>query len=173
MKITVALGQRGTNDNNGCGGTFVVLETDTGPDPIFVAGGAAACRGDSNYCKASLRRTGKGNDQIGSSGLQSFSPNDEHPMNVYCAGAGFFDGPNGEDLEIDSVPPQSYAQGLKGGKKGDQLIFQKSTFKLENFNPNAVGILYSKDAISIIQNWIVSRLFANIFQYLNCAEEYK
>ena len=87
-------------------------------------------------------KNGHGNDLIGSSGIQSFFPNDQE--NVYCAGAGFHQGPNVGELVADSVPPQSYAQGLKGGKEGDQLILQKSTIKLEYFNPNAVGILYSK-----------------------------
>ena len=39
QKVTVALGQRGYHDANGCGGSFVVIEKQNGPDPIFVAGG--------------------------------------------------------------------------------------------------------------------------------------
>ena len=91
-----------------------MIENENGPDPIFVAGGAAAWTGDPNYRNASLRQNGNGNDRIGSSGLQSFLPNDEN--NIYCAGAGFHEGPNVGELVADSVPPQSYAQGLKGGK---------------------------------------------------------
>ena len=91
-----------------------MIENENGPDPIFVAGGAAAWTGDPNYRNASLRQNGNGNDRIGSSGLQSFLPNDEN--NIYCAGAGFHEGPIVGELVADSVPPQSYAQGLKGGK---------------------------------------------------------
>ena len=91
-----------------------MIEKENGPDPIFVVGGAAAERGDPNYGEASLRQNGKENDRIGSSGLQSFLPDDENT--VYCAGAGFHEGPVVGELVADSVPPQSYAQGLKGGK---------------------------------------------------------
>ena len=117
--MTVALGQRGCNDCNGCGGSFCVIEKQTGSDPIFVAGGAAANigRADLNYRKASLNQTGNGNDQIGSSGFQSCFQNVQ--KNVYCAGAGFHEGPKVGVLMKDSVPPQNYAQGLKGGKGKD------------------------------------------------------
>ena len=94
-----------------------MIEKENGPDPIFIAGGAAADRGDPNYGRASLRQNGKGNDRIGSSGLQSFWPNDQ--KNVYCAGAGFHEGPIVGELVADSVPPQSYAKGLKGGMGKD------------------------------------------------------
>ena len=91
-----------------------MIEKENGPDPIFVVGGAAANRGDLNYVKASLRQNGNGNDRIGSSGIQAFWPNDEN--NIYCAGAGFHEGPIVGELVEDSIPPQSYAQGLEGGK---------------------------------------------------------
>ena len=96
-----------------------MIEKQNGPEPIFVAGGAAANApyGDSNYPKrqkASLRQHGNENDRIGSSGIQSFFRNDQ--KNFYCAGAGFHEGPNVGELVNDSIPPQSYSQGLKGGK---------------------------------------------------------
>ena len=86
------------------------------PDPIFIAGGAGVYTGRS-FAKASLLQNGNGNDLIGSSGVQSFFPNDEE--NIYCAGAGFIEGPDVSQLAEDSVPPESYAQGLKGGKGKD------------------------------------------------------
>ena len=95
-----------------------MIEKENGPEPIFVAGGAAAWIGDEYYSKASLRQNGNGNDRIGSSGRQLFFPNDENK--VYCAGAGFHEGPIVGELVADSVPPQSYAQGLKGGKGKDR-----------------------------------------------------
>ena len=91
-----------------------MIEKENGADPIFVAGGPGASIRDSDYSKASLGRNREGNDRIGSSGRQLFWPNDENK--VYCAGAGFHEGPNVGELVEDSVPPQSYAQGLKGGK---------------------------------------------------------
>ena len=108
------MGQRGSGEFCGCGGSFAVIEKQNGPKPLFVAGGAAADRGDSNHAKASLRQSGNGNDRIGSSGIQSFFLDDQ--KNFYCAGAGFHEGPNVLGLVNSSVPPQSYAQGLKGGK---------------------------------------------------------
>ena len=39
-------------------------------------------------------------------------------------------------------------------------------------NPQAVGIEILKNATLIIQKWLVSRAFANIFHYLNFSEEY-
>ena len=103
-----------------------MIEKKNGPDPIFVAGGAAAWTGYADYSRASLRQNGNGNDRIGSSGLQSFWPNDQN--NVYCAGAGFHDGPNVGELVADSVPPQSYAQGLKGGRGIDSYGLTEGGF---------------------------------------------
>ena len=94
-----------------------MIEKENGPEPIFVAGGGAANTEDPNYAKASLRQNGKGNDRIGSSGVQSFFPKAQNDF--YCAGAGFHEGPIVGELVANSVPPQSYAKGLKGGKAKD------------------------------------------------------
>ena len=90
-----------------------MIDKQNGPDPIFVAGGAAATFGDENFAKASLVQNGKGNNKIKTSGLQDFWPDDQ--KNIYSAGAGFLESPKVRELMKNSVPPQSYAQGLKGG----------------------------------------------------------
>lgn len=132
QKLTVALGQRGSGNSSGCGGSFAVIEMKNGPVPIFIAGGAAAFDyTDSNYTKASLRLNGHGNDRIGSSGQQSFLPNDQN--NFYCAGAGFHEGPNVGELVADSVPPQSYAQGLKGGRGKDRGRYHQADLREGGF----------------------------------------
>ena len=112
-KITVALGQRGKGAKvSGNGATFVVK----GPlsEPLFVAGGAGFSGSDDNYGRASLAQTANGNEKIGSSGVQVFQNGVEEDF--YCAGAGFLEAPKVGRLTEKSEPPQSYSQGLMGGK---------------------------------------------------------
>ena len=48
QRITVALGQQGTESHGDCGsgGSFVVLESEEGPKPLLIAGGAGRARKD-------------------------------------------------------------------------------------------------------------------------------
>ena len=129
-KITVALGQTGSHYGCGTGGTFVVKENSTSdPQPLFVAAGAgsAGCVPD-DFSKASLTQTASGNDKIGSSGVQIYfdknqnstdSENGSH-NDIYCGGAGFWEGPVTGELREDSVAPKSYKDGLIGGKGIDE-----------------------------------------------------
>ena len=113
-KITVALGQKGKgHPESGSGATFVVKETGNRPEPLFVAAGAGASS-DDNYGQASLAQTAYGNDKIGSSGIQKFQNGDV--KDLFCAGAGFLSAPKVGRLNDRSEPPQSYSQGLMGGK---------------------------------------------------------
>ena len=113
-KITVALGQQGKGGwISASGATFVVKETGNGPEPLFVAAGAGYSD-DNNYGRASLAQTANGNEKIGSSGVQKF-PNGEEE-DFYCSGAGFLETPKVGRLNDKSEPPQSYSQGLMGGK---------------------------------------------------------
>ena len=66
------------------------------------------------YGLASLSQTAKGNDKIGSSGVQKFQYSEA--KNFYCAGAGFLKPPKVKKLNDNSEPPQIYSEGLKGGK---------------------------------------------------------
>ena len=115
-KITVALGQRHKEDYySGSGATFVVkLETGNRSEPLFVAAGAGYSCQNYNYGHASLAQTANGNEQIGSSGVQKFQEGEREDF--YCAGAGFLEAPNVGRLSKRSLPPQSYSQGLMGGK---------------------------------------------------------
>ena len=116
-KITVALGQKykGHYLSSGSGATFVVKETGNRPEPLFVAAGAGfSGYQDYNYGRASLAQTAKGNEKIGSSGVQKFQNGEEEDF--YCAGAGFLEAPKVGRLNEKSEPPQSYSQGLMGGK---------------------------------------------------------
>ena len=113
-KITVAIGQKYKgNPYSGSGATFVVKETGNGPEPLFVAGGAGYSPNYS-YGRASLAQTTNGNEKIGSSGVQKFQNGEEEDF--YCAGAGFLEAPKVGRLNEKSEPPQSFAQGLMGGK---------------------------------------------------------
>ena len=115
-KITVALGQQpGGNFKSGSGATFVVKEV--GNRPLFVAAGAGYSNQDPFYAQGSLAQTANGNEKIGSSGIQKFQTGDEEDF--YCAGAGFLKGPEIGRLDNKSEPPQSYWQGLMGGKGYD------------------------------------------------------
>ena len=114
-KITVTLGQRGTSNSCGNGGTFVVKRDGTST-PLFVAGGSGSVCSSINqkFSKASLSQTASGNDKIGSSGVQQFFANDE--SDIFCGGAGFLEQPVTRRLRMDSVAPRSYKDGLSGGK---------------------------------------------------------
>ena len=125
-KITVALGQTGSNYSCGNGGTFVVKENGTSnPHPLFVAGGAgsAGYSFDYGFSKASLCHTASGNVKIGSSGVQKFIRGDIN--GIYCGGAGFLEGPKTRRLRENSVAPKSYKDGLIGGKGIDYLEFYR------------------------------------------------
>ena len=113
-KITVALGQRHKGDYySGSGATFVVKMIGNQPEPLFVAGGVGYSD-PSNYGQASLVRTANGNEKIGSSGVQIFRNGEKEDF--YTAGAGFLEAPVVGRLNNKSEPPQSYSQGLMGGK---------------------------------------------------------
>ena len=118
-KITVALGQQCNGAYySGSGATFVVKETGNRPKPLFVAAGAG-CSYPHDYGRASLAQTANGNEKIGSSGVQKFQNGEEEDF--YCAGAGFLEAPNVGRLNEKSEPPQSYSQGLMGGKGYDYM----------------------------------------------------
>ena len=71
-------------------------------------------RPEFDYGRASLDQTANGNENIGSSGVQEFQNGDEEDF--FCAGAGFSKAPKVRRLENKSEPPQTYYQGLMGGK---------------------------------------------------------
>ena len=115
-KITVALGQQCNGAYySGSGATFVVKETGNQPEPLFVAAGAGCSW--SNYGRASLDQTAKGNEKIGSSGVQVFQTGEEEDF--FCAGAGFLEAPKVGRLHDNSEPPRTYSEGLLGGKGYD------------------------------------------------------
>ena len=117
-KITIALGQTGSNWVCGNGGTFVVKENGTSdPQLLFVAAGSGFASGEYRYdfSTASLSQTASGNDKIGSSGVQQFIADDENDH--FCAGAGFLEGPVADHwtLRKSSVAPKNFKDGLVGG----------------------------------------------------------
>ena len=113
-KITVALGQRGSNWTSGNGGTFVVKENGTSdPQVLFVSGGAGFAYVNEDFNTASLSQIASGNDKIGTSGVQKLYADDDH--HIFCGGAGFLDGPVTDELRIDSIAPKIYKEGLVGG----------------------------------------------------------
>ena len=114
QKITVALGQKG-NTKCGAGGTFVVLDEDENPKPLFIAAGAGYAY-DKNFAKGQFTQEASGNEEVGSRGIQQFISDEDH---VNCGGAGFDLGP-GEELDAFETgdpceSPCSYPQGLFGG----------------------------------------------------------
>ena len=73
QKITVALGQQGSDPCGGSGGSFVVLNEDRGPQPLLVAAGAGhAFFSDKEFGSGNVERTGMGNGRIKASGKQMF-----------------------------------------------------------------------------------------------------
>ena len=107
-KITVALGQQGSYKGCGSGGSFLVLESDEGPEPLLIAGGAGASGG------GNIKQTAVGNENVGTSGKQKFFFGDKE--DIYCGGAGYSEAPRVSKLKKKCVAPKSYKEGLTGGK---------------------------------------------------------
>ena len=126
QKITAALGQQGSHWGCGSGGSFLVLESDDGPKPLLVAGGAGSAWRDEEFGhgagaafnrmfgRGNIKQTAVGNENVGSSGKQKFFDGDKE--DVYFAGAGFYEAPRVSNLADGCVAPKSYKDGLTGGK---------------------------------------------------------
>ena len=114
QKITAALGQQGSHDRCGSGGSFLVLESDEGPKPLLIAGGAGYARYDEEFGRGNIKQAAVGNENVGMSGKQKFFDGDME--DVYCAGAGFHEAPQVSNLADGCVAPKSYKGGLTGGK---------------------------------------------------------
>ena len=114
QRITAALGQQGTLSHCGSGGSFLVLESDKGPKPLLVAGGAGDAYLDERFARGNIKQTAVGNENVGTSGIQEFCPGDT--KDVYCAGAGFSEAPRVSNLAKECIAPKSYKDGLTGGK---------------------------------------------------------
>ena len=91
QKITVALGQQGNWDGCGSGGSFLVLESDGGPKPLLIAGGAGYAPPDEEFGRGNIKQAAVGNENVGMSGKQQYFYGDTE--DVYCSGAGFCEAP--------------------------------------------------------------------------------
>ena len=115
QKITAALGQQGNRGLCGSGGSFLVLESDDGPKPLLIAGGAGyADYGDEEFGRGNIKQAAVGNENIGMSGNQKFFDGDNE--DIYFAGAGYNEAPQVSNLAEGCVAPKSYKEGLTGGK---------------------------------------------------------
>ena len=119
QRITAALGQQGNYPGCGSGGSFLVLESDEGPKPLLIAGGAGYALYDEEFGRGNINQDAVGNENVGTSGKQEFCDGD-HDKDIYCAGAGFYEAPRVSDLAEGSVAPKSYKEGLTGGKGLDE-----------------------------------------------------
>ena len=118
QKVTAALGQQGHFWDCGSGGSFLVLESDGGPKPLLIAGGAAHAL-DKEFGRGNIKQAAVGNENVGTSGKQEFFDGDKK-KDVYCAGAGFYEAPRVSNLAGGCVAPKSYKGGLTGGKGVDR-----------------------------------------------------
>ena len=115
QKITAALGQQGSNGFCGSGGSFLVLESDEGPKPLLIAGGAGlAWEDDEEFGRGNIKQAAVGNENVGTSGKQKFFDGDKE--DIYCGGAGYDEAPRVSNLAEGCVAPKSYKEGLTGGK---------------------------------------------------------
>ena len=118
QRITAALGQRskdalGTKSDGGCGGSFLVLESDQGQKPLLIAGGAGSAK-DEEFARGNINQAASGNEIVGTSGKQLF--HDGEKEDIYCGGAGYYEAPRVSNLVEGCVAPKSYKDGLIGGK---------------------------------------------------------
>ena len=107
QKIIAALGQQGSDDECGSGGSFLMLESDEGPKPLLIAGGAgSAYQFDEGFGRGNIKQAAVGNENFGASGKQQFIDGDKE--DVYCAGAGYHEAPQVTTLADGCVAPKSY-----------------------------------------------------------------
>ena len=99
-------------------GEVLVLESDEGPKPLLIAGGAGYAWRDEEFGRGNIEKTAVGNENIGTSGKQEIIGFFER-SNIYCAGAGFRKAPQVSTLAEGCVAPKSYKDGLTGGKGVD------------------------------------------------------
>ena len=93
----------------------MVLESEEGPKPLLIAGGAGRARwDDKEFGRGNIKQTAVGNENVGTSGKQEFIDGDME--DVYCAGAGYYEAPRVSNLAEGCVAPKSYKEGLNGGK---------------------------------------------------------
>ena len=92
-----------------------MLESDDGPKPLLIAGGAVRAKeDDEEFGRGNIKQTAIGNENVGTSGNQEFF---KGPWgDIYCAGAGYYEAPRVSKLKKKSVTPKSYTEGLIGGK---------------------------------------------------------
>ena len=114
QKITTALRQQGSSPLCGSGGSFLVLESDEGPKPLLIAGGAGCEWGHGEFGRGNIKQAAVGNENVGASGKQAFF--DGEKKDIFCAGAGYDEGPRVLNLADGCVAPKSYEDGLNGGK---------------------------------------------------------
>ena len=114
QKITAVLGQQGSSHLCGSGGSFVVLESDEGPKPLLIAGGAGCAEYDKEFGRGNIKQAAIGNENVGTSGTQKTIFYEW--SNIYCAGAGFNKAPEVSTLAEGCMAPKSYKDGLTGGK---------------------------------------------------------
>ena len=119
QRITAALGQQGSSDDCGSGGSFLVLESDKGPIPLLIAGGAGRAHTDDEaFGRGNIKQAAIRNENVGTSGKQKFCDGDKE--DIYCGGAGYFEAPRVSNLADGCVVPKSYKGGLTGGKGVDR-----------------------------------------------------
>ena len=125
QKVTVALGQRGYHDANGCGGSFVVIEKQNGPDPIFVAGGGGPWVSEfvppQSYARG-LKGGMGGSSQGGFGGGGAKYSVDEHKF--YCGAGGGFSGGSAEIREGSSK--NNILSKTFGGGAGESFSIDKN-----------------------------------------------
>ena len=112
QRITAALGQQGSSHLCGSGGSFLVLESDEGPKPLLIAGGAGY--GREKFGRGNIKQAAVGNENVGTSGKQEFIDGDK--KDIYLGGAGFHVAPQVSHLTKGCVAPKTYKEGLTGGK---------------------------------------------------------
>ena len=116
-KLAIAVGQRGSDTNEGCGGTFVAEYNESSPTnstPLIVGGGAGSLysSGDHPYTAAYMSGPGKW-----SMGSYSWSDGDGGWGYHGGAGGGFYSAGNSNGSAPDRVG-QGFVTGLVGGDGG-------------------------------------------------------
>ena len=124
QKVTVALGQRGDGHYTGCGGSFVVIEKQNGPEPMFVAGGGGPWFKESVPPQSYARGLKGGQGSSGKGGFGGGGARYLRNNKYYFGAGGGFSGGSAEIFE--GSPKQNILSTIRGGGGGDSFSVDKN-----------------------------------------------
>ena len=123
-EMFIAVGQRGTDESDGCGGTFLAVSKNKKLLPMIIAGGAGGGQ-LSDYGNGSLDKCGNRSDATKRRNIKfspsgaPFFPAGNTAWNDYYNGGSGFSGIIEGQWEGTKEFPQPFSEGMTGGKRAE------------------------------------------------------